>query len=356
MSFINSKEFRHSAPDKIGVLVTNLGTPAAPKRSALRPYLKQFLSDPRVVEVPRLIWWFVLNVIILTIRPGRSAKAYASVWTEEGSPLMTFTRRQTSAIRKRLESNSDVVVEFAMRYGEPSIANTLQKMADHGVRKLLVLPLYPQYSASTTASTFDAIASDFTQRRWLPDLRFISHYHDRPGYIEAIANKVKEHWTLHGRADKLVFSFHGVPQRYLDNGDPYHCECHKTARLVAEYLELQADHYMVVFQSRFGREPWLQPYCDETMKRLPGEGVKSVQVICPGFSSDCLETIEEIAIENHDYFTAAGGESFEYIPALNDDEEHIEMLVEMIEENLHGWSSKVDPGRIGRAKALGARS
>lgn len=356
MNFINTNEFRHSAPDKIGVLVTNLGTPAAPTRRALRPYLKQFLSDPRVVEVPKLLWWFVLNVIILTFRPGRSAKAYATVWTEEGSPLMTFTKRQTAAIRARLSGHSDVVVEFAMRYGEPSIASILQKMADHGVRKLLVLPLYPQYSASTTASTFDAIAEDFTQRRWLPDLRFVSHYHDRPSYIEAVANKVKDHWTLHDRADKLVFSFHGIPQRYLDNGDPYHCECHKTARLVAEYLGLSADQYLVVFQSRFGREPWLQPYCDETMKRLPSEGVKSVQIICPGFSSDCLETIEEIAIENHDFFMAAGGERFEYIPALNDDEEHIGMLVELIEENLHGWESKVDAGRIGRAKALGARS
>lgn len=356
MSFINTNEFRHSSPDKIGVLLTNLGTPAAPTRRALRPYLKQFLSDPRVVEVPRLIWWFVLNVIILTIRPGRSAKAYRTVWTEEGSPLLTFTKRQTAAIRSRLAGHSDVVVEFAMRYGEPSVASALQKMADHGVRKLLVLPLYPQYSASTTASTFDAIAADFTKRRWLPDFRFISHYHDRPAYIEAVGNKIKDHWTLYDRADKLVFSFHGVPQRYLDKGDPYHCECHKTARLVAEYLGLATDEYMVVFQSRFGREPWLQPYCDETMKRLPTEGVTSVQVICPGFSSDCLETIEEIAIENHDYFMEAGGERFEYISALNDDEEHIEMLASMIEENLYGWEVQVDPGRIGRAKALGAKT
>jgi ferrochelatase len=355
MKFINSSDYRHDDQDRIGVLVTNLGTPAAPTKQALRPYLKQFLSDPRVVEVPRLIWWFILNGVILNIRPSRSAKSYATVWTDEGSPLMTHTKHQGEAIREQFSGDDNVVVEFAMRYGEPSIAAAIESFARQGVRKLVVLPLYPQYSASTTASTFDAIAEDFTQRRWLPDLRFISHYHDRPAYIDAVAAKIEKHWQVHERAQLLMFSFHGVPQSYLDNGDPYHCECHKSARLIAERLGLGIDEYKVVFQSRFGREEWLRPYCDETLKTLPGEGVKSVQMVCPGFSSDCLETIEEIGVENRDYFLNAGGERYEYIPALNDDAEHITMLTDLIRENMQGWQVQADPERLERAKVIGAK-
>lgn len=355
MKFINSSDFRHNDRDRIGVLVTNLGTPAAPTKQALRPYLKQFLSDPRVVEIPRLIWWFILNGVILNIRPSRSAKSYASVWTDEGSPLMTHTKHQAEAIREHFSADDNIVVEFAMRYGEPSVTAAIESFVRQGVRKLLVLPLYPQYSASTSASTFDAIAEDFTQRRWLPDLRFISHYHDRPAYIGAVAGRIQKHWQDHERAQLLIFSFHGVPQRYLDNGDPYHCECHKTARLIAERLGLTSDEYKVVFQSRFGREEWLRPYCDETLKALPGAGVKSVQMVCPGFSSDCLETIEEIGIENRDYFLEAGGERYEYIPALNDDVEHIAMLTDLIHENMQGWQVQADPERLERAQAFGAK-
>lgn len=343
MKYKNTTNFDHTQQDKIGVLVTNLGTPEHPTARALRPYLKQFLSDPRVVEFPRLLWWFVLNCIILRIRPRRSAKSYETVWTDQGSPLAIHTENQAEALRKRLNNgshgNQEIVVEWAMRYGQPSVENSMQKMLDQGVRKLLVLPLYPQYSASTTASTFDAVAEDFTQRRWIPELRFATSYHDYPPYIDAVAASIAKHWETHERADKLIFSYHGIPRRYLLNGDPYHCQCHVTARLVAEKLGLAEDQYFVSFQSRFGREEWLKPYTDETLKSLPEKGIKSVQIVCPGFSSDCLETIEEIGEENREYFMHAGGERFEYIPALNASPEHIECLAELCANHMQGWTS-----------------
>ncbi|MEE4249689.1 MAG: ferrochelatase, partial [Alcanivoracaceae bacterium] len=283
MQYQGASQFRHDQPGRVGLLITNLGTPDAPTTPALRRYLAEFLSDPRVVEVPRLLWMLILHGIILRIRPRRSAHAYQSVWTEAGSPLMLHTLAQRDALRTALKPQwgDDLVVECAMRYGNPSIASMLEGMQQQGVRQLLVLPLYPQYSAATSASTFDALAADFSRRRWLPDLRFISHYHDFPAYIEALAESIEEHWQKHGQPDKLVLSYHGVPQRYLDNGDPYHCECHKTSRLLAERLGLQKDQYITTFQSRFGREEWLKPYTDETLKALPDQGVKHVQVVCP---------------------------------------------------------------------------
>jgi len=339
MKYIGQPAFSHEQQPKIGVLITNLGTPEAPTTSALRRYLAQFLSDPRVVEVPRLLWKCILHGVILRIRPRRSAAAYATVWTSEGSPLMVHTQKQCQSLTESLASlyGESVVVKFAMRYGQPSIDGTIEAMQKEGVRQLLVLPLYPQYSAATTASTFDAIANDFTQRRWLPDLRFISHYHDYAPYIDALANSVIRHWEEYGRADKLIMSYHGVPLRYLKNGDPYHCECYKTSRLLAERLGLSKDEYMTTFQSRFGREEWLKPYTDETLKGLPAKGVKSVQIICPGFSADCLETIEEICEENREYFIEAGGEDYRYIEALNASAEHIHVLTTLIQKNLQGW-------------------
>jgi ferrochelatase len=359
MKYQGSPTFKHDQTDRTGVLVTNLGTPDAPTPRALHRYLKQFLWDPRVVEVPRPLWWLILNGVILRIRPRRSAKAYATVFTEEGSPLLFHTRRQAEALAQELsrQGRDDLVVDFAMRYGNPSIDSVLQSMFDRGVRRLLVLPLYPQYSASTTASTFDAISADFRRRRWLPELRFISHYHDYPPFIEAAAQRIEAHWQSHGRADRLMFSYHGVPLRYLHKGDPYHCECHKTSRLIAERLGLASDNWMTTFQSRFGREEWLKPYTDETLKSLPGQGVKSVQVFCPGFSADCLETIEEIGEENRDYFMEAGGERYEYVSALNDREEHIEALAALVTRNLSGWDPlPVDPKRRERAADLGAEN
>ncbi|RUO29132.1 ferrochelatase [Aliidiomarina sanyensis] len=360
MKFQGSPSFTHAQVPKVGVLLTNLGTPDAPTPKALRTYLAEFLSDPRVVEVPKLLWKVILHGVILRIRPRRSAEAYKTVWTDEGSPLLLHTQQQTDAVRSQLKKTwgEDIVVEFGMRYGNPSISSALEKLMQQGVTKLVVLPLYPQYSASTSGSTFDAIAHDFTRRRWLPDFRFISCYHDQPEYIQAVANKIKAHWETHGRADKLIFSYHGIPKRYLLNGDPYHCHCYKTTRLVAEALGLEKDAYMTTFQSRFGREEWLKPYTDETLKALPGQGVKSLQVVCPGFSSDCLETIEEIGEENCEYFMEAGGERYEYIPCLNSDEEHISALISLLEQHLQGFhagSSEKSEQTAARAKELGAK-
>lgn len=363
MQYKGVEGFTHGRKERLGVLITNLGTPDAPTTSALRRYLAEFLADPRVVEVPRLIWWFILHGVILRIRPPRSAKAYQKVWQDDGSPLLTHTRNQCEGIRAALTQTygDDIAVEFAMRYGNPSIPQALDSLEARGVRKLLVLPLYPQYSASTSASTFDAIANDYTRRRWLPDLRFVSHYPDFPPYIEAMATHIETHWQTHGRNQKLILSYHGIPLKYLQKGDPYHCECHKTSRLLAERLGLSADEYQTTFQSRFGREEWLKPYTDETLKRLPSEGIKSIDVFCPGFAADCLETIEEIDEENRDYFLEAGGETFSYIEALNSSEPHIEALVQLIKTNLQGWAPTANDHdtltlRQQRAKAIGADS
>ncbi|MGI5309304.1 ferrochelatase [Rheinheimera sp. WS51] len=354
MRYINTTQFDHQQPDKVGVLITNLGTPDAPTKPALKRYLKQFLSDPRVVEVPRLIWWFVLNCVILQIRPKRSAKAYATVFTEQGSPLLFHTQAQAEALATKFSQagRDDIVVDFAMRYGNPSIESVLDNMFKQGVRKLVVLPLYPQYSASTSASTFDAIAENFVKRRWLPDLRFVSHYADYKPFIAAAAAHIQRHWQQHGKADKLIFSYHGIPKRYLTNGDPYHCQCYKTSRLIAEQLGLSADQYLTTFQSRFGREEWLKPYTDETLKSLPATGVNAVQIFCPGFSADCLETLEEIAEENKEYFLQAGGQRYEYISALNAEPEHIDALYQLINDNIQGWHFSPDLNRAQRAKQV----
>ncbi|AWL13090.1 Protoporphyrin ferrochelatase [Saliniradius amylolyticus] len=340
MKYQNPSSFSHRQADKIGVLITNLGTPDAPTKPALKRYLKEFLSDPRVVEVPRLLWWLVLNLVILNIRPKRSAEAYASVWSEQGSPLLVHTRNQAKALAEslRAEHGEQLVVDFAMRYGNPSIESRVDTMLAQGVRKLLVMPLYPQYCASTTASTFDKLSEVLQRRRWMPELRFVTQYHDDPGYIDALVNKVRQFREQYGNAQKLIFSYHGIPKRYLMQGDPYHCQCYKTTRLVAKKLGLSEDEYLTTFQSRFGREEWLKPYTDETLKKLAADGVESVQVVCPGFSADCLETIEEIGEENRDYFLQGGGRSYAYIPALNDDPEHIQALEALIRQNLQGWS------------------
>jgi protoporphyrin/coproporphyrin ferrochelatase len=345
MKYQGYSDYDHSQTPTVGVLITNLGTPEAATAKALRPYLKQFLWDPRVVEVPRPLWWLILNGIILRVRPRRSAHAYQEVWTDRGSPLMYHTHDQAQALQQALRAKygDSVMVAFAMRYGQPSIDTALESLLSSGVRKLIVLPLYPQYSAATTGSTFDAIAHNFTSRRWLPDLRFISHYHDHPVFISAIAERIRQHWHQFGRADKLILSYHGMPQRYLEQGDPYHCECHKTTRLIAEQLGLESSDYLTTFQSRFGREPWLQPYTDDTLKSLPKQGVKSVQIICPGFSSDCLETIEEIGGENREYFLESGGERYEYIPCLNSDADHIHLMQTLVTEQASDWLTHLTP-------------
>lgn len=338
MKYTNNPDFSHEQSDKIGVLLINLGTPDAPTPGALKRYLKEFLSDPRVVEVPRAIWWFVLNGIILPFRSRRSAKAYKTVWTNEGSPLLINTEAIAKGVASKFNDRPDVLIEFAMRYGNPSVESKLNSLLNQGARKVVVLPLYPQYSATTTASTFDAVANVLKQTRFVPELRFVNHYTDSEKWLDALSNKIKSHWSTHGRADKLIFSYHGIPMRYWRNGDPYACQCHKTTRLLAEKLGLEKDEYMTCFQSRFGKEEWVKPYLDETLKGLPEQGVKSVQVVCPGFSADCLETIEEIGEENHEYFMEAGGERYEYIECLNADNSHIDALAELVQQQISGWS------------------
>ncbi len=359
MKYKESKNFSHKQHDKIGILITNLGTPDAPTKSDLKKYLREFLSDPRVVEVPRFLWWMILNLFILNVRPRRSAKAYNTVWTERGSPLYFHTKDQADALRIKLKHSygENIVVEFAMRYGSPSVDSVIDGMLEQGIRKLLILPLYPQYCASTTASTFDAVAASLAKRRLIPELRFINHYHDFPEYIQAVADKVRQHWGINGKAEKLIFTYHGIPKRYLLNGDPYHCECYKTSRLVAENLGLNENEYLVSFQSRFGREEWLKPYTDKTLIALADQGIKSVQLVCPGFSADCLETIEEIEVENRDYFMNAGGERYEYITALNAESSHINMMEKLLEQHLQGWSvSSSTEQRAELAKKLGAQN
>jgi len=332
----------NSEPGKprIGVVITNLGTPDAPEPGSVRRYLKQFLSDPRIVEMPRLLWWLILHVVILNIRPRRSAANYKKIWMAEGSPLLVHTRNLSKGLTKALQQRfgNELLVDFAMRYGSPSIESVLQSQLQRGVTKLLVLPLYPQYSCTTSGSTFDAIAADFSQRRSLPELRFLNNYYNHPAFILTLATSIKRYWQQFGRADKLIFSYHGEPKRYVDNGDPYWAQCEETTRLVAQVLALEESQFMTAYQSRFGREEWLRPYLDETLKSFPGEGVKSVQIICPGFAVDCLETLDEIALENRDYFLQAGGDRYEYIPCLNSDEEHIEALATIISEQISGWA------------------
>ncbi len=353
MGFIDTKNFSHQKKDKIGVLITNLGTPKAATTKAVRVYLTEFLSDPRIVEIPRLLWLLILHGFILRVRPKRSAKAYKSVWNERGSPLMFHTQDQCTALSDELRKQwgDQIQVEFAMRYGEPSISSALQKLADDGIIKLLVLPLYPQYASSTVGSTFDALSKDYTQRRWLPQLRFIAGYHDSQPYIQALAQSIKAYWDAHGKADKLILSYHGLPQKTLEEGDPYFCQCHATTRHLVKLLGISEGEYLTTFQSRVGRAEWLKPYTDQTMMSLPQQGIKSVQVICPGFPADCLETIEEIAIENRDYFLENGGERYEYIPALNSSEDHIKALVTLVNENIKGWSLPSESDYIERQAA-----
>ena len=338
--YIGTEHFSHDEDTSCtGILITNLGTPDEPTPSAVRRYLAEFLSDPRIVEAPRLIWWFALHGVILRIRPKPVAKNYKKIWTDEGSPLLSISKKQQVLLQQAITPHfkGKVKVELAMRYGNPSIKTALRKLKEAGAQRILVLPLYPQYSATTTASTFDAIAGELKTWRWLPEFRMVQHYHDHDAYIQSLTNSIKIFQEKKGTAEKLLFSFHGLPQRYLDQGDPYFCECHKTARLVATKMGLKDDQWILAFQSLFGREEWLKPYAKNVLINWANEGIKNVQVICPGFSADCLETLEEIQVENRDYFLNAGGEQFDYIPALNDSAEHIGMMGQIIKQHASDW-------------------
>lgn len=356
MQYFGQPDFKHSEIPAVGVLLANLGTPDAADTPALRRYLREFLLDPRVIEMSRPLWWLILHLFVLPFRPRKSAELYKKVWTPEGSPLLVISQRQAEAIQKALsaEAGTQVHVALAMRYGNPSVKAALRELAEKGCRRILVLPLYPQYAAVTSGSTFDAVAAELRAWRWVPELRILQHYHDEPGYIRALAATLREAWADGSQADKLLFSFHGIPQRYFEAGDPYFCHCQKTARLVAQELGLSRDRYEVSFQSLFGKEEWLKPYTDKTMQAMAKAGVRSLDVICPGFSADCLETIEEIDEQNREIFLHAGGQRYRYIPALNDRPDHIRFLTDLTLRNLHGWIEP-DAARARREAELSAR-
>ncbi len=342
MEYTARKSFAHDQVPGVGVLVVNLGTPEAPTAKALRPYLREFLSDPRVIELPRWKWWPILNLFVLTRRPKTSAHLYETVWTEGGSPLALSTERQAAGLAEILgrEVGPPVHVRAGMSYGEPSVGRALRELREAGSTRLLVLPMYPQYSGTTVGSVFDAVARELTSWRVVPELRTIHGWHDEPGYVGALAASIRELWERPGAGgapEKLLFSFHGIPQRYFEGGDPYPCLCRKTARLVAGELGLADDRWIVAFQSLFGREEWIKPYTADTVAALGRAGVASLDVVCPGFSSDCLETLEEIDVQNRRFFTEAGGGRFRYVPALNDRPDHLRFLADLVARHLTGW-------------------
>ena len=338
-TYESEPQYRHGDADSLGVLVVNLGTPDAPTSSAVRRYLAEFLWDPRIVELPRPLWWLILNGVILRIRPSRSAKAYREIWTEEGSPLLVYCREIVADLTSELGdvSHGEVHVALGMSYGSPSIPRALDELHAKGARRLLVLPLYPQYSGTTTGSVFDAVTAALGRRRWVPEFRFINHYHDDDRYIEALARSIRDYWETNGRGDRLLFSFHGVPRQTLLDGDPYHCHCLKTARLVSENLGLVEDEWELSFQSRVGRAEWLRPYTDETIAELGQSRLERLDVVCPGFAVDCLETLEEIALQNAELFRESGGKDLRYIPSLNSGADHVAMLGRLITRHASGW-------------------
>ena len=328
MKFKGEQNFQHENEQKKGVLIAYLGTPDSPDVLSVRRYLKEFLSDPRIIEVPKIIWWFVLNIFILNFRSFNSARLYKSIWTDGGSPLLVNCIKIKEKVQKSLPSNYQVAL--GMRYGNPSIKSALNELKEANCRDIEVITLFPHYSATTVGSIFDAVSTEIKSWRWVPSVKFLNSYHDNPLLIEILSKRIKKSFESQGKPDKLVFSYHSIPKKYFDSGDPYHCLCQKTSRLIAEKLSLDEKDYITAFQSRFGPSEWLKPYTSETMKSLPKEGIKSVQVVSPGFGVDNLETLQEIDIENKEYFQDAGGENFYYIPCLNDDDDHVEFLISLI--------------------------
>ncbi|MES3020890.1 MAG: ferrochelatase [Pseudomonadota bacterium] len=363
MSFSTEPPFKHGTVARTAIVLVNLGTPDEPTPKAVRRYLKQFLSDPRVVEIPRIIWWFILNLVILPFRSAKSAAKYETIWTRDGSPLRVHTQKQATLLRGAIgvRGHDAVRVVMAMRYGSPSLPEVLAKLKEDHFERVAILPAYPQYSGATTGSINDAVFAHYAKVRNVPELRFIKNFAGHEGYIDALRDSVLASWEVNGRGEKLIMSFHGMPKRTLMLGDPYHCECHKTGRLLAAKLGLGPEQYMVTFQSRFGKAEWLQPYTAPTLQALARAGVKEVDVICPGFTSDCLETLEEIAIEAKHEFLAAGGKQFNYVPCLNESPAWIAALAEIAEQHIIGWPTMMTgPQRdadkkeaeIGRAAAL----
>lgn len=335
---------QHGREERVGVLYCNLGTPDTPTTRDVRRYLAEFLSDPRVVEIPRLLWWLILHGIILRFRPAASAAKYASIWTSEGSPLLVWTRKQAQLLQQRLaKDHKHLDVRMAMRYGANGIAEQLDTLKAQGSTRILVITAYPQYSGTTTASVFDAVYQWAGRVRSIPELRFVNRYHDHPGYIAALAASIRQCWATTGRPDRLLMSFHGVPQRTLELGDPYHCECQKTGRLLAQALDLRPNEWGLSFQSRLGRAKWLEPYTEPTLVNWAQTGVRKVHVVCPGFTADCLETLEEIAMEGRQAFLDAGGLEFHYLPCLNDAPAWIEAMAQIVETHVMGWPTSGRP-------------
>lgn len=348
----------HGTPETLGVLLINLGTPSAPTPRAVRQYLKQFLSDPRVIQAPRLLWWLILRLVILPFRPRRTARAYQKIWRKNGSPLLIHTRRLAQKLQRHLnthpQTKTPIHIQIAMTYGDPSIPTALAALRRANAQKILILPLYPQYSATTTAAAFDAIAAELKRHPRLPELRYITHYHDHPAYIRALANAIRRHRKTHGTSQKLLLSYHGIPQSYFTAGDPYHCECHKTTRLLAAALRLKPHQYQLAFQSRLGTQKWLTPYTDQTLTHWAQQGIHNIQIICPGFSVDCLETLEETALQNRHLFlhhaqkttpkttqksNKKNSPTYTYIPCLNDHPDHIHLLTTLILQNITPWQT-----------------
>lgn len=353
MTYSTEPSYTHGTPEKTAVLLINLGTPNAPTAQAVRPYLKEFLSDSRVIEIPKPIWWLILNGIILNVRPKKSAAKYASIWMPEGSPLKVYTERQTALLNEHLHARvegSPVVVEYAMRYGNPSVASVLDKLKAQNCQRILLLPMYPQYAASSSATAIDAVLKPLLQMRNMPALRTIKHFHDDAGYIKATAQNIRDYWTLHGQPEKLVMSFHGVPRYTLEKGDPYHCECLKSGRLIAEELGLSKEQYIVSFQSRFGKAEWVKPYTTATLKELGQKKTKRVDVVCPGFVADCLETLEEIAQEGKEDFQHAGGGEYHYIACLNERPDWIAAMSDLVMANLQGWLTKPNAAQLEQSR------
>ena len=337
----STAEHRHGLAERIGVLLVNSGTPDSPRPRDVRSFLAKLLGDPRVVELHRALWLPILHGIILRVRPFRSAKKYQSIWSARGSPLLAFSEDLRSALLQQLAKRvlAPISIELGMMYAHPGVAASLEALRRQGCTKLLVLPMFPQYCGASTGAAFDQVSAELRRWRWVPDLRFISEYHEHPGYIAALAASVRDHWTEHGQTDQLLVSFHGIPEQYFRDGDPYFCKCQKTARLLAEELQLRPEQWALAFQSKYGPGRWLKPYTVDTLEAMPKRGVRAVTTVCPGFAVDCLETLEEMDIENREHFMRAGGLTYQYVPALNARQDHARALVDLIAQHCEGWTA-----------------
>lgn len=355
MHYISSPDFRHDGAERIGVLLVNSGSPDSLSTADVRRFLRGLLSDPRVVELPRLLWLPLLHGVILRTRPARVAHKYRRIWTPQGSPLLVYSEQLRAELTSTLAQRmlAPLTVEIGMLYSNPSVGQALGRLRRAGAQRILVVPLFPQYCGATTGAVYDQVNSELRRWRWLPELRFIAEYHDDPGYIDALRTSVVEHWQVHGRTKYLLMSFHGIPERYFHAGDPYFCKCQKTARLLADELMLEESQWGISFQSKFGPGEWLKPYTSDLMAELPRRGIDEVTVLCPGFAADCLETLEEIDIENRGRFLQAGGRRFEYVPALNARPSHARFLADLIARHCQGWT-QVELGYLPAGAARGA--